>query len=91
MRALNSGELDGLGRTNRSAIELGDPTGNVTFDQLDNLLRSDLSDLAPEDIEALFLALSAKNIQVVEELRPSFGGALQLLRLVLAQRLAFTD
>ncbi len=75
----------------RSAIELGDPTGNVTFDQLDNLLRSDLSDLAPEDIEALFLALSAKNIQVVEELRPSFGGALQLLRLVLAQRLAFTD
>jgi len=51
----------------RSAIELGDPTGNVTFDQLDNLLRSDLSDLAPEDIEALFLALSAKNIQVVEE------------------------
>jgi hypothetical protein len=47
----------------RSAIELGEGNGTLTFDQLNELIPSDFE---PEDIEALFLALRAKDIQMVE-------------------------
>ena len=46
------------------AIEIGNPTGTLTFDQLNDLVQSDLE---AEEIEALFSALSAKGIQMVEE------------------------
>jgi len=49
----------------RRAIEIGDPTGTITFDQLNDLVPSDLS--APEDIETLLSTLSEKGIQIVEE------------------------
>ena len=48
----------------RRAIEIGDPTGTITFDQLNDLVPSDLS--APEDIEPLLSTLSEKGIQIVE-------------------------
>jgi hypothetical protein len=47
----------------RSGIELGEGNGTLTFDQLNELIPSDFE---PEDIEALFLALRAKDIQMVE-------------------------
>jgi len=47
----------------RKAIELGDANGALTFDQLNELIPSDL---ASEDIEALLSALSDKGIQMVE-------------------------
>jgi RNA polymerase primary sigma factor len=49
----------------RKAIELGRPNGFVTFNQLDELLRSET--MAPEDIETLFEALSDEGINVVED------------------------
>jgi hypothetical protein len=48
----------------RRAIEIGNPTGTLTFAQLNDLVQSDLE---AEDIEALFSALSEKGIQMVEE------------------------
>jgi hypothetical protein len=48
----------------RRAIEIGGPTGTITFDQLNDLVPPDL---APEDIEILFSALSAEGLQIVEE------------------------
>jgi RNA polymerase primary sigma factor len=52
-------------RSFRKAIELGRPNGFVTFNQLDELLRSET--MAPEDIETLFEALSDEGINVVED------------------------
>jgi len=49
----------------RRAIEIAGPTGSITFDQLNDLVPSDLFE--PEDIEALFSALSDEGIQLVEE------------------------
>jgi Sigma-70 factor, region 1.1 len=40
----------------RMALELGRPTGVITFDQLNELLRSTTT--APDDIEAVMQALS---------------------------------
>lgn len=48
----------------RAAIEIGDQSGFITFDQLNKLLPSDLT--RPEDIEALLEALSARGINVTE-------------------------
>jgi hypothetical protein len=48
----------------RRAIEIAGPTGSITFDQLNDLVPSDL---ASEDIEALLSALSDQDIQLVEE------------------------
>jgi RNA polymerase primary sigma factor len=50
----------------RKAVELGRLHGFVTFDQLNELLPSDTETMAPEDIEALFSALSDEGINVVE-------------------------
>ncbi len=52
----------------RKAIELGRMHGFVTFDQLDELLQTETQarTMAPEDIEALFGALSDEGINVVE-------------------------
>jgi hypothetical protein len=47
----------------RRAIELGERNGTLTFDQLNELVPSNL---APEDIEMLLSALGAKDIQIVE-------------------------
>jgi hypothetical protein len=47
----------------RKAVELGDRNGTLTFDQLNELVPSGLE---PEDIEMLFSALGAKDIQIVE-------------------------
>jgi hypothetical protein len=44
----------------RKAIEIGDQSGFVTFDQTNELLPSDQAN--PEEIEALFAALSARGI-----------------------------
>jgi Sigma-70 factor, region 1.1 len=49
----------------RRAIAIAEPTGTITFDQLNDLVRSDQID--PEDIEALLSALSDADIQLVEE------------------------
>jgi hypothetical protein len=48
----------------RKAIELGEANGTLTFDQLNELIPSALA--APEDIETILSALSAKDIQIVE-------------------------
>jgi hypothetical protein len=48
----------------RKAIEIGERSGFVTFDQINELLPSDQA--KPEDIEALFEALSARGINVAE-------------------------
>jgi hypothetical protein len=50
----------------RAAIEIGDQSGFITFDQLNELLPlpSDLT--RPEDIEVIFEALSARGINVTE-------------------------
>jgi hypothetical protein len=47
------------------AIEIAGPTGTITFDQLNDLVPSDL--FGPEDIEALLSALSDADIQLIEE------------------------
>ncbi|HEX9587504.1 MAG TPA: RNA polymerase sigma factor region1.1 domain-containing protein [Bradyrhizobium sp.] len=47
----------------RRAIKLGEGNGTLTFDQLNELIPSNLE---PEDIEAVLLSLSAKDIQIVE-------------------------
>jgi RNA polymerase primary sigma factor len=49
----------------RKAAELGRLRGFVTFDQLSELLPSDTT--APEDIEAVFEALSDEGIRVIDE------------------------
>ena len=46
------------------ALELGRPTGIITFDQLNELLPS--ATIKPEDIEAVMQALSDEGINVVE-------------------------
>ena len=48
----------------RQAIEMGQRTGFVTFDQLNELVTDKIQ---PEDIEILFGALSAEGIQVIDE------------------------
>ena len=48
----------------RMAIELGRPTGVITFDQLNELLPSATTE--PEDIEAVMQALSDEGINLVE-------------------------
>ena len=52
-------------QTIQKAIELGRVHGLVTFDQLNELLSSDMN--APEDIEALMRALNDEGIHVVED------------------------
>jgi hypothetical protein len=47
----------------RRAIEIAGPTGTITFDQLNDLVPSDL--FGPE--EALLSALSDADIQLVEK------------------------
>jgi hypothetical protein len=47
------------------AIELGRPTGVITFDQLDELLPS--ATTAPEYIEAVMQALSDEGIHIRDE------------------------
>ena len=49
----------------RRAIEIAEPTGTITFDQLNALAPSD--QIQSEEIEALFSALSDADIQLVEE------------------------
>jgi RNA polymerase primary sigma factor len=49
----------------RRAIEIGHRRGFVTFDQINELMPSNKT--APEDIEALMAALSAEEIQIVDE------------------------
>jgi hypothetical protein len=49
----------------RQAIAIAEPTGTITFDQLDELVPSDQTE--PEDIEALLSALSDADIQLVEQ------------------------
>ncbi len=49
----------------RGAIEIAGPTGTITFDQLNDLVPSDL--FGPEDIEAVLSALSDADIQLVEK------------------------
>jgi sigma-70-like protein len=51
----------------RKAIELGRINGFVTFNQLDELLRSGADIAAPEDIEALMEALSDEGINILED------------------------
>ncbi|WP_234683443.1 RNA polymerase sigma factor region1.1 domain-containing protein [Bradyrhizobium monzae] len=46
------------------ALELGRPTGFITFDQLNDLLPS--NNVTPEDIEAVMRALSDEGINIVE-------------------------
>jgi len=50
----------------RNAIEIGERSGFVTFDQINELLPSDLDLAKPENIEALLEALSARGINVTE-------------------------
>ena len=50
----------------RAAIEIGERSGFVTFDQINELLPSDQDLARPEDIEALLEALSAQGINVTE-------------------------
>ncbi|WFU16497.1 RNA polymerase sigma factor region1.1 domain-containing protein [Bradyrhizobium sp. CB3481] len=48
----------------RMALQLGRPTGVITFDQLNALLPS--ATTQPEDIEAIMEALSDEGINLVE-------------------------
>ena len=48
----------------RRAIELGRLTGEITFDQLNDLLSSATTE--PEDIETIMQALSDEGINVIE-------------------------
>jgi Sigma-70 factor, region 1.1 len=52
----------------RKAIELGRQRGFVTFDELNKLLPSAMT--APQDIEALMVALSNEGIDVIEDEGP---------------------
>jgi RNA polymerase primary sigma factor len=49
----------------RRAIEIGQRTGFITFDQLNELLHTER--IEPEDIETLLGALSAEGIHVIDE------------------------
>jgi hypothetical protein len=49
----------------RQAIVIAQPTGTVTFDQLNEMVPSDQTE--PEDIEALLSTLSDADIQLVEQ------------------------
>lgn len=52
-----------------AAIEIGEQSGFITFDQLNELLNEHLSPadrLESEDIELVFEALSARGINVTE-------------------------
>jgi Sigma-70 factor, region 1.1 len=49
----------------RKAIELGRDKGFVTFDELNELLPSTMT--APEDIEAVVMALSDEGINVIAD------------------------
>lgn len=49
----------------RRAIALAEPTGTLTFDQLNELVPPDQTD--PEDIEALMSALSDADIQLADD------------------------
>jgi hypothetical protein len=49
----------------RRAIELGEPKGEITFDQLTELCGPAV-DAEPEDIERLIAALSDAGIKIVE-------------------------
>jgi hypothetical protein len=53
----------------RKAIELGRDRGFVTFNELNELLPSTMT--APEDIEAVMMALSDEGINVIEDEGPS--------------------
>jgi hypothetical protein len=48
----------------RRAIEIGHRTGFVTFDQLNELLRT--TKIEPEDIDAIIKALSVEEIAIVD-------------------------
>ena len=48
----------------RMALELGRPTGVITFDQLNDMLPS--TTFTPQDIEAIMQALTDEGINVVE-------------------------
>ncbi|MGJ4944702.1 RNA polymerase sigma factor region1.1 domain-containing protein [Bradyrhizobium sp. HKCCYLS1011] len=48
----------------RKAIEIGQPDGEITFDELDQLCGKNI---AAEDIEDIFFALSEAGIRLVEE------------------------
>jgi hypothetical protein len=48
----------------RKAVEIAEPTGTITFDQLNDLVPSDQTE--PEDIDALLSALSDADINLVE-------------------------
>jgi len=48
----------------RPAIGIGDRTGFITFDQLNELTLSYADRLGPEDIEVLLEALSARGINL---------------------------
>lgn len=52
----------------RRALELGPPTGTITFDQLNELLPS--ATTAAEDIEAVMQPLSDAGINLVEDDQP---------------------
>jgi hypothetical protein len=52
----------------RKAIELGRQRGFVTFDELNELLPSAMT--APQDVEALMVALSNERIDVIEDEGP---------------------
>jgi len=50
----------------RRAIEIGEPHGFITFDQINELVPSSADPFEPEAIEALFEALSDRGIDVRE-------------------------
>jgi hypothetical protein len=50
----------------RAAIEIGNRSGFITFDQLNEFSLSYADRFEPDDIEALLEALSARGINVTE-------------------------
>jgi len=50
----------------RAAIEIGNRSGFITFDQLNEFSLSYVDRFEPDDIEALLEALSARGINVTE-------------------------
>ena len=50
----------------RAAIEIGDRTGFITFDQINGLILSHGDRFEAEDIEVLLDALSARGISVTD-------------------------
>jgi len=48
----------------RKAIEIGNRTGSITFNQLNELCKDKID---PEDIEAVMEALSKAEIHVIED------------------------